>query len=186
MSCSPTKVGGAVTAAALSLAGAALIALRVDAARLESRFKPPGSIEPKPSAATVRARHTHRVVEKCALEERPSGLHCRPTLAIGDPRTELRLVPRKLRSLEHRDDQREPVAIVIGGGGSEGTASVKVAPGSWEIEWPGYSPQKTMSLASGSEVAVTLETTSGRCEQISRVCKLVAGAVSKRVDVVGR
>ena len=161
-------------------------ALRADGAALEPRLNPPSSTKPVPSMATVHVRHSHSVVQKCMLQEHAADLRCTPTLGKGDPRTELRLIPRRPRSVRPSEDKREPVAIVIRGGTAEGAASADIAPGRWELDWAGYPSQKTMSLASRSEAEVTLQTVTGRCDRISRACSLVAGTVSKRLDVVVR
>lgn len=160
------------------------VALRADGAGLESRLNPPSSTKPGPSMAIVRVGHTHRVVQKCTLEENAADLRCSPTFTNGDPRTELRLIPRRPRSLRPSEDKREPVAIVVGT--AEGAASAEVAPGRWELDWAGYPSQRTISLASRSEANVTLQTVTGRCDRVSRACSLVSGAVSKRLDVVVR
>ena len=175
-----------VTRLYAAFAAVVFIALRADGAGLEFRLNPPRSTEPAASMATVRVRHTHRVVQKCTLQQRAAEVRCSPTLAKGDPRTELRLIPRRPRSLRPSEDKREPVAIVVGGDTAEGAASAEVAPGRWELEWAGYPSRRTMSLASRSEANVTLETVTGRCDLISRACSLVSGAVSKRLDIAVR
>jgi len=61
--------------------------------------------------------------------------------------------------------------------------NTELALGQWDIEWPGLQELQRVQVDTRSEVSIALKTTSGRCEVRDDQCRVVGGAISRRVAV---
>jgi hypothetical protein len=146
--------------------------------------KAPSSIEPEPKTALVRLRHVYLAVTTCTMVRQMSEGHCLATYEERDATTALTLRPIRARRLRGAADRRTPVNVAIGSEGTPGDGDVIVAPGTWEIDWPGYPAKSAFVALAGKTSHVRLGTTFGACERGPQACRL-REIVSRTVGVVG-
>lgn len=144
----------------------------------------PSSIEREPTTALVRLRHVHLAVARCTFEAQLAEGRCVAAYEERDGTTALMLRPVRTRRLRRAEDTRTPVNVAVGSEGTPLEGDIVVAPGTWEIEWPGYPTKRTFVAVAGGTIHVRLGTTSGECERSPQACRLRA-TVSRTVGVVG-
>jgi hypothetical protein len=161
-------------------------ALSARGATPDSLLQPPNSLEPKNPSLSVRVRHRHRAVLTCQPQAQRSDAPCVPTFEKRDAATSLRLDPVKARKLRSGADSREAVEIRVASSGTPEAGVVPVAPGAWDVAWPGLSGRKRFSAEAGRTVGIELETTTGRCERVVGQCFVRANSTSKTAEVTVR
>jgi hypothetical protein len=122
----------------------------------------------------------------CQPQAQRSDALCVPSFEKRDAATSLRLDPIKARNLRSGADSREPVEVLVASGGTPAAGVVLVAPGVWDVAWPGLPARKRFSAEAGRSVGIELETTTGRCERVVGRCVVRDNVASKRAEVTVR
>jgi hypothetical protein len=152
----------------------------------DKQLQPPNSLRPKNAPLTVNVRHRHRAVLTCQPQAQRSDAPCVPTFEKRDATTSLRLDPIKARKLRNGADSREPVEIRVASDGTPEAGAVLVAPGAWDVVWPGLPARKRFSAEAGRAVSIELETATGRCERVVGQCFVRADPTSKTAELTVR
>jgi hypothetical protein len=148
-----------------------------------ARARPPSSLEPEKTDASVVFRHRHQRVRSCSATRSGNELRCDASTVRAEARTQLKLVPVRARSLDPERDGREQVSVFIGSNGTSGGVPLAISPGTWEIVWVDSAPSATMTLARGGTATVSLASVTGRCEKKQGTCVLAPRPVARTVDV---
>lgn len=101
-----------------------------------------------------------------------------------DSYTALSFVPLSLAASTVRPPQVVEVAFERHVGRQERV--VELAPGRWDIDWPGHRTLRRLNITAQSAPTIALTTTTGRCERDGKGCRLIGDAVSRRIVVSER
>ena len=173
---------GATKAAPACLALALLVTPWQRRAGGEPPLRPPTSIEPSVTKQKVVLSHLHRRVCACTAVPANNPTACAPQLSDGAATATVVFDPLS-RSVGASHRRRVVVTFPDAPGLQK--QSVELPLGEWAVNWPGCRDVLRLSIVSAKDVSprVVLRTTSGHCELESSRCRLVDGAIERRLSI---
>jgi hypothetical protein len=140
---------------------------------------PPSSFEPDDPRGVVALTHEGARVKACKLDaSKPEKKKCNETRANVEGSVSIVLRPVGERRIAG-PDPRKPVSVSV----ARQAKQLELQVGDWELEWSGYAKRERFEVADGSEFAVKLATTQGRCRLQKNECSLVADSISRKIEI---
>lgn len=130
--------------------------------------KPPSSLKPKPKAAQIVVSFAEKRVTSCRKTVQQARAQCLERTAFNRAGAELRFVPVS----GPKGDPRKTVTLRLAPQHGQQQKSLRLAPGSWAVDWVDSQQRRTLRVGSDEQHQVRLRRTVGACIAEGGACRL--------------